>query len=171
MSPLGRWKFDRSSWVAVLGNQHQAKDAHEGPLVDETSERHLGYQIRGNYQISVTGILFHWYTVGGWRLELINWHRLPGKDAFDSLAFCEGYAGAASDLVSGAYNRQLGSLLGVSSTVLNGSRICCPGRWTPQAAAEFPTLERNLESLHTDRRFPFPVRSTGIHRTAWFFVH
>ena len=29
-----------------------SKDAHEGPLVDETSERHLGYQIRGNYQAS-----------------------------------------------------------------------------------------------------------------------
>ena len=56
--------------------------AHEGPLVHETSERHLGYQIRGNYHASMTGMLFHSYTVGGRRPELVNCICLSGKDAF-----------------------------------------------------------------------------------------
>jgi hypothetical protein len=69
LSPLGRWRFDRSSWVAVLGEPRQAKDAHEGPLVDETSERHLGYRIGGDYRACVTGrailLLYGWWAEAG----------------------------------------------------------------------------------------------------------
>lgn len=65
-----------------IGRATSSKDAHEGPLVDETSERHLGYQIRGNYQANVTGMPFYCNTVGGRRPELVNCITLSGEDAF-----------------------------------------------------------------------------------------
>jgi hypothetical protein len=155
LSPLGRWKFDRSSWIAVLGEPRQApsadmlpRDAHEGPLVDETSERHLDYQIRCNYQSSITGILFHCYTVGGRRPELVNCTVSQVRMSSIRWLFCQGYASAASHLDDGAYNRQLSFLLGESSAIRNGSRICRSGRWTPQAAAGFPTLDEIGKPAH-----------------------
>ena len=88
---------------------------------------------RGNYQASMTGMLCRCDTVGR-RSELDKLRYLSDKAAIYLLAFCEGFASAASHLADGVYNRQPSFLLGESSVIQNGSRICRPGRWTPKAA-------------------------------------
>jgi hypothetical protein len=98
-------EVERSIWVAVLRGLRQAPtrhgtDAYNEPLVDEASERHLGYQN--------SFMLFRCDMVGGRRPELVNCISLRQGCL---CSFVEGMLSAPPSWSMEPYNRQLSFLL------------------------------------------------------------